>query len=109
MRIVEEKDFANEIKEGVVLVDFFATWCGPCRIMGQILEDIAGEVEGKVKVFKVDVDQSGEVARSFGIMSIPTLIIFKDGKEQEKHVGIWQYEDYVLPAPVRYLVLFFME
>ena len=93
MRIVEEKDFANEIKEGVVLVDFFAPWCGPCRIMGQILEDIAGEVEGKVKVFKVDVDQSGEVARSFGIMSIPTLIIFKDGKEQEKHVGIWQYED----------------
>lgn len=95
MRIVEEKDFANEIKEGVVLVDFFAPWCGPCRIMGQILEDIAGEVEGKVKVFKVDVDQSGEVARSFGIMSIPTLIIFKDGKEQEKHVGIWQYEDCV--------------
>ena len=95
MRIVEEKDFANEIKEGVVLVDFFATWCGPFRIMGQILEDIAGEVEGKVKVFKVDVDQSGEVARSFGIMSIPTLIIFKDGKEQEKHVGIWQYEDCV--------------
>lgn len=93
MKILEEKEFDDAIKEGVVLVDFFATWCGPCRIMGSILEDIAKEVEGKAKVYKVDVDNAENVARRFGIMSIPTLIIFKDGKEQEKHIGIWQQDD----------------
>ncbi len=95
MKILEEKEFDDAIKEGVVLVDFFATWCGPCRIMGSILEDIAKEVEGKAKVYKVDVDNAENVARRFGIMSIPTLIIFKDGKEQEKHIGIWQQDDCV--------------
>ena len=95
MKVVEEKDFENEIKAGVSLVDFYASWCGPCRIMANILEDIAEELGEKVNVFKVDVDNAENVARSFGIMSIPTLIIFKDGQMQEKHVGIWQQDDCV--------------
>ena len=102
MKIIEEKDFQNEIKEGVCLVDFFASWCGPCRIMANILEDIANQLEGKANVFKVDVDNAENVARSFGIMSIPTLIIFKDGQLQEKHVGIWQKED-CIEAVKKYL------
>lgn len=95
MKVVEEKDFENEIKSGVSLVDFYATWCGPCRIMGNIIEDIAQELGEKVNVFKVDVDNAEKISREFGIMSIPTLIIFKEGQMQEKHVGIWQQEDCV--------------
>lgn len=95
MKVVEEKDFENEIKTGVSLVDFYATWCGPCRIMGNIIEDIAQELGEKVNVFKVDVDNAEKISREFGIMSIPTLIIFKEGQMQEKHVGIWQQEDCV--------------
>jgi len=95
MKIVEEKDFNEEIKNGVCLVDFYASWCGPCRIMANILEDIAEELGEKVNVFKVDVDNTEKVSRNFGIMSIPTLIIFKDGEMKEKHVGIWQQEDCV--------------
>ena len=90
---IEEKDFEKETKEGITLVDFFATWCAPCRMMAQILPDIESELDGKVKIVKVDVDKNPNLARQYGVMSIPTLIIFKDGKEQEKHIGIWQTDD----------------
>ena len=92
---LEEKDFEQETKEGITLVDFFATWCAPCRMMAQILPDIESELDGKVKIVKVDVDKNPNLARQYGVMSIPTLIIFKDGKEQEKHIGIWQSDDCV--------------
>lgn len=92
MKIISENEFENEIKSGVTLVDFFATWCMPCRMMGQILEEVA-EDEKNVNFVKVDVDENPNLARSFGVMSIPTLIIFKDGQEQEKHVGVWQGEE----------------
>lgn len=95
MKVVEEKDFNEEIKKGVCLVDFYASWCGPCRIMANIIEDIAEELGDKVNVFKVDVDSAETISRNYGIMSIPTLIIFKNGEFQEKHVGIWQQDDCV--------------
>ena len=70
-----------------VLVDFFAEWCGPCKAMAPALDQIAGEMAGKLKVVKVDVDQSGATAQKYHIQAMPTLIMFKDGKEVDRHVG----------------------
>ena len=93
MKIINQSDFENEIKKGVVLVDFFATWCGPCRMMGAILEEVDKEIEGKAKIVKIDVDQNQDLARRFEVMSIPTLILFKNGQMVEKHVGVMQKAD----------------
>ena len=95
MKIVSENEFEEVVKSGITLVDFYATWCGPCRIMANILEDIEDEVGQDVQIVKVDVDENQSLARKFGVMSIPTLIIFKDGQVQEKHIGIWQQEECV--------------
>jgi thioredoxin 1 len=70
-----------------VLVDFWATWCPPCRMIAPIVEQIHGELGDKVKVMKMDIDENPSTPMSFGIMSIPTLIIFKDGKPAERTVG----------------------
>jgi thioredoxin 1 len=70
-----------------VLVDFWATWCGPCKMVAPAVEKVASKLEGKLKVVKVDVDQNPVVANMFGITSIPTLILFKDGKALGKIVG----------------------
>ena len=70
-----------------VLVDFWATWCGPCRMMGPVVEELANDYAGKVKVGKVNVDEQPELAQEYGIMSIPTIIIFKEGKIVNQLVG----------------------
>src|SRR3979411_320649 len=70
-----------------VLVDFWATWCGPCRMIAPIVEQIHGELGDKVKVMKMDTDENPETSMSFGVMSIPTVMIFKDGKLAERTVG----------------------
>ncbi|MBH55193.1 MAG: thioredoxin [Opitutaceae bacterium] len=75
------------------LVDFWAPWCGPCKTMGTILEELSGEVEDSTKIYKVDVDENGPLAGQFGVRSIPTLLIFKNGKLAETMVGITQKED----------------
>ena len=69
------------------LVDFWATWCGPCRMVGPVVAEIAEEYEGKVKVGKVNVDEEDELAEKFGVQSIPTIILFKNGEEAARQVG----------------------
>ncbi len=76
-----------------VLVDFWAPWCGPCRLQGPILEELADSLDDtKAKVGKLNVDEQGDIAMQFGVMSIPTLIVFKNGKEVERFVGVQEKE-----------------
>ncbi|MCR5033998.1 MAG: thioredoxin [Clostridia bacterium] len=88
--IVTKDNFQKEVIESEVpvLVDFWATWCGPCRMLAPTLEEIASEQEGVIKVGKVNVDEQPELARQFGIMSIPTLIVFKDGQITNQTMGL---------------------
>ena len=74
--------------EGVALVDFWAEWCGPCRLIGPVVEDLSKEFEGKATIGKLNVDDNREIAAQYGIMSIPTLLIFKNGQIVDKHVGV---------------------
>ncbi len=83
-----DADFAANIASWVTLVDFWAEWCGPCQIMLPRLEELAGKVDGKAKVMKHDVDAHPATPSQFRIMSIPTIIIFKDGQPVEKFVGV---------------------
>lgn len=86
--ILNVSNFEHQTKRGVTLVDFWATWCMPCKIMVPALNDVAEELNGKVKVAKVDVDQNQALAAKFKVRSIPTLILFKDGKEINRFVGV---------------------
>ena len=80
-------NFESEIKNGVTLVDFWAEWCGPCKMLTPVIHELADDFAGKAKVAKLNVDECGEIAMKFGIMSIPTIIIFKDGQPAEKSIG----------------------
>ncbi|MCJ7839822.1 thioredoxin [Lederbergia sp. NSJ-179] len=82
-----DQNFASEISEGVVLVDFWAPWCGPCKMIAPVLEEMDAELNGKAKIVKLNVDDNQETAGKYGVMSIPTLIVFKDGEEVDKTVG----------------------
>jgi thioredoxin 1 len=84
---LNDKSFDATIKQGVLLVDFWAPWCGPCRMQLPILEEVAGRVAGKATIAKVNVDEAPELAGRFGIQSIPTLLLFKDGKQVKQFVG----------------------
>lgn len=85
--ILTDSNFKTEIANGVALVDFWAAWCGPCRMVGPLVEELAVEYAGKAKVGKVDVDENQNLSGNFGVMSIPTLLIMKDGVEVERIVG----------------------
>lgn len=90
MLTFEEKNFEEEVlkAEGKVLVDFYADWCGPCRMMSPVIDDIAKELDGKVKVGKVNVDSNQELAIKYEVMSIPTIMIFEKGNPIKTFVGV---------------------
>ena len=89
-KMLTSETFDKEVTESSlpVLVDFYADWCGPCKAMSPVVEQLAAEYEGKVKVCKINVDDSQDIAARFGVMSIPTFIFFKDGKAAGKMVGM---------------------
>lgn len=82
----------------IAMVDFWAEWCGPCKMLGPVIDSLGAEYEGKALIGKVNVDEEGELAQRYGVMTIPTVIFFKDGKEIERQVGL-------LPANVYTQVL----
>ena len=92
---ITKENFEQEVLKSdiPVLVDFWAVWCGPCRMVAPTLAEIAEEKEGELKVGKVNVDEQPELARQFGIMSIPTMIVFKGGEPAAKTVGVQPKED----------------
>lgn len=90
--VLNNSNFDNTISNGVTLVDFWAEWCGPCRVQIPILDEVSDEIGDKAVVGKVNVDEELELAQKFGIQSIPTLILFKDGAPIDIMVGIQQKE-----------------
>ena len=86
-----QEEFNNLVSEGMVLVDFYATWCGPCKMLGPVLEDLASDRD-ELKVVKIDIDQNNDLAKSYGVMSVPTLILFKNGNMLDKQVGFMPKE-----------------
>lgn len=90
-----DQNFETEVLKSdlPVLVDFFADWCGPCKMMAPVIEELAGELKGKVKVGKLDVDENPETAAKYGVMSIPTLILFKKGEVAKTLIGFSSKEE----------------
>jgi thioredoxin 1 len=90
-----DKNFSTITKNKVMVVDFWAAWCGPCKMMAPVLNEVADEVDGNLRVGKVNVDQYGSLAQKYGVRSIPTMILFKNGKEVNRFVGI-KTKDFIL-------------
>jgi len=88
LKHLDDKNFQEEVGQGTALVDFYADWCGPCKTIAPIVEQLATEYEGKIVIGKVNVDEAQATTASFGVTSIPTLILLKDGKEIKRFVGI---------------------
>jgi thioredoxin 1 len=84
---LDDKNFDSTVGKGVALVDFWAPWCGPCRMIGPIIEELAEDFEGKAKICKVNTDEQQELSMKFGVRSIPTLLLMKDGEIVETMVG----------------------
>jgi thioredoxin 1 len=102
--ILTTENFSDETANGIVMVDFWATWCMPCKAMAPVVDEIASQTKGKVKVCKLDVDANGPIANKFGIQAIPTIIIFKDGQVVETLVGL-QSKAAIINALSKYVPL----
>ena len=89
IKYLNDENFNSTIEsDGVTVVDFYADWCGPCRMIAPIMEELAGEMQGKVTIAKLDIEQAQQATSDFQVMSIPTIIIFKKGKELKRIVGV---------------------
>lgn len=88
VQIINDANFADMTASGLVLVDFWAEWCGPCKMMLPRLDELANQIGGEATIAKYNVDEGGEVAQYFRIMSIPTIILFKNGQPVEKWIGV---------------------
>lgn len=88
IRILDDSNFKQTIKSGVSLVDFWASWCGPCKVQGPIVDEVADEIGDRANICKVDVDVNQKIAQEMGIRNIPTILLFKDGVPVERLVGV---------------------
>ena len=91
------QNFAHKTKNGIVLVDFWADWCMPCKMKAQVLNDVAQATDGTASIYKLNVDEQQQVAARYGIRNIPTMILFKDGKEVERIIGV-KPKDYIISS-----------
>lgn len=92
---LDDSNFQNKIAKGLTLVDFYAVWCGPCKMITPIVEQLSEQLQGKAQVAKLDIDQAPQTTGMLQITSVPTLILFKDGKEVKRVVGVKDF-DYLL-------------
>lgn len=93
-KVINTSQFRGEIENsnGIVVVDFFATWCGPCKMLAPVFESLGNEMQNEARFVKVDIDQSLEIAQQFNISTVPTMMIFKNGKPVESLVGFMPKE-----------------
>lgn len=93
LKYLNDDNFDTTIANGITLVDFYADWCGPCRRIAPVIEELAGEMQGQATIAKLDVEQAQKTTASFQVMSIPTIILFKNGKEINRIVGLTDKEN----------------
>lgn len=93
LKHLDDENFQSTIAKGVTLVDFFADWCGPCKMIAPMIDELATEMKGQAIVAKLDIENAQQVTNQFGVTSIPTLIVFKDGKEVKRFVGVRSKDD----------------
>ena len=87
IKVVNSNEFKSEIEKDIVLVDFFAEWCGPCKILSSVLDELQGEFEDKVNIIKVNVDNSMDIVQQYNISNIPALVVLKKGEEVQRLMG----------------------
>lgn len=94
-QVINSIEFRNLVEgaEGVAVVDFFATWCGPCKMLAPVFQEVGNELDGKAQFYKVDIDQSLDIARQFNVSTVPTIIVFKNGEPIERLVGFMPKEN----------------